>query len=190
MEADSRTGRADEEDEGAVALPAEVWARVLDYSSFGDILSSSVAETMILREAMPIVTEITIDLPCQMNLTVAKRFRDVTSININSLYSLEDEVDYKDTNVNYEAQVRMVPFLSRFPQLKRVTFGGKDEFGVPIDNYWPLDGHFYESDESFPDEGCKERALALIDSLAIGFKSGGLPRDLQLFGLVCPGTSC
>ncbi|EJK63799.1 hypothetical protein THAOC_15525, partial [Thalassiosira oceanica] len=154
-----------------------------------DILASSVAETMILKEALPLITEITIDCAPEMNLTVANRFRDVTAININSLYSLEEEVDYKDTNVNYETQVRMVPFLSRFPQLERVTFGGKDESGVKIEHYWPLDGHFYESEESFPDEGCKERALALIDSLTIGFKSGGLPRNLQLFGLVCPAYS-
>lgn len=187
MEADDRTGRTGE---GVVALPAEVWARVLNYCSFSDILASSVAETMILKEALPLITEITIDCAPEMNLTVANRFRDVTTININSLYSLEEEVDYKDTNVNYETQVRMVPFLSRFPQLERVTFGGKDESGVKIEHYWPLDGHFYESEESFPDEGCKERALALIDSLTIGFKSGGLPRNLQLFGLVCPGKCC
>ncbi|EJK44759.1 hypothetical protein THAOC_36673 [Thalassiosira oceanica] len=186
MEADDRTGRTGE---GVVALPAEVWARVLNYCSFSDILASSVAETMILKEALPLITEITIDCAPEMNLTVANRFRDVTAININSLYSLEEEVDYKDTNVNYETQVRMVPFLSRFPQLERVTFGGKDESGVKIEHYWPLDGHFYESEESFPDEGCKERALALIDSLTIGFKSGGLPRNLQLFGLVCPAYS-
>ena len=157
MEA-GRTGRT-EEGIALPALPAEVWARVLNYCSFGDILASSAAEAMILKEALPLLTEITVDFPSQMNLSVAKRFRDVTSIIIHSLYSLEEDVDYKDTNVNYETQVRLVPFLSRFPQLERVTFGGKDEFGVQIENYWPLDGHFYESDESFPHEGCKEREM-------------------------------
>lgn len=65
-----------------------------------------------------------------MNLSVAKRFRDITDIHINSLLTSQivdagtmEEMVF--LGVELESRIRVVPFLSRFDNLEQVVFGGK-----------------------------------------------------------------
>jgi hypothetical protein len=74
-----------------LALPAEIWASVMQYLPFEHILSCAATSRMILRNAIPLLKTLHVDKATQMNLVIANRFRDVTEIHINCLLKIYDD---------------------------------------------------------------------------------------------------
>ena len=160
---------------------------------FKDVLSCGATCRTILYDAMPLLRKICIDTAWQMNMTVARRFRDVKEIHINSLMTLivqdagtEDE--FKHINVCRETKMRVVPFLSRFDMaLKRVHFGGKDEEDDDIVGFAPAGDYFSDADgEPYPDDGDRECMLSFLDMISGAFRCGVLSKQIVISGLCCP----
>jgi hypothetical protein len=129
-------------------LPAEVWAGVMQFLSFGDILTCGAVSRSLLHETMPLLTLLRIDKASQMHLGVASRFRDVTDIHINSLMKevvIDFDIDgteIKDVVVDLETRIKSIPFISRFlPTLERIHFGGKNRNGRDVEGFVPADAY-------------------------------------------------
>src|SRR5210317_895413 len=102
-----------------ITLPPEMWANVMKYLPFDNILSCCAVSRSMLHETMPLLTKIQINKAAQMNLAVASRFRDVTDIHINSLLlrRVEDEGtmdEFSEITFDFESRIRVLPFLFCF----------------------------------------------------------------------------
>ena len=133
---------------------------------------------------MPLIKSICIDKASQMNLAVASRFRDIEEMHINSLFKVTIDDGYTDFHVDTETKIRVMPFISRFDQLRTVSFWGKDDEGAIKA---AVEGYFYEGDgDSYPDEAPRPSMLAFLDMISGGYICGILPKHLKLSGLCCP----
>ncbi|KAL9178956.1 LOW QUALITY PROTEIN: hypothetical protein ACHAXT_011929 [Thalassiosira profunda] len=173
-------------------LPPEVWARVLEYSTFDAVLTC-VSRSM-LHDALPLLKRLRIDKSSQLNLKVASRFRDIRDIEINCLLSSRD-LDMGDPDdpivceLDFDSRIRAVPFLSKFDALESVHFGGKDEDGQDVEGFAPVNLYFFEGDDGYPREGERESMLAFIDQISGAYQCGALPTHLRISGLCCPDSA-
>jgi hypothetical protein len=176
-----------------LTLPPEMWANVMKYLPFDNILSCCAVSRSMLQETMPLLTKIQIDKAAQMNLAVASRFRDVTDIHINSLLlrnihneGMGDD-EFSDVTFDFESRIRVLPFLFCFVKtLERVHFGAKDNRGNIVEGFCPVDEWLHdESDDVYPYEAPWDLMMAFIDSLSGAFICGALPQNLQISGLCC-----
>ena len=127
-----------------------------------------------------------------MNLTVAKRFRDISVIHINSLFkvTIEDDDDFLDMSIDMESKLRVVPFILKFDKLERVVFGGKDEADESnITNFSSAACYFWEGDDGYPNDGPRDSMKAFLDMISGAFGCDALPNHLQISGLCCPDTN-
>jgi len=161
---------------------------------FDDILSCAAVSRTLLHEAMPRLKTLHIDKASQINLTVASRFRDITVVNVNSLFTLQrhdegtvDEVT--SINIDMETKISIVPFLSQFNSLEHVHFGVKDAEGRNIDGTTITGDQFWEGEETYPNEGARESMLGFLDLLSGAFRSGALRKNLKVSGLCCPDSN-
>jgi len=127
------------------------------------------------------------DKSSQLNLAVTSRFRDIREIHINSLYNLElDDEGGTDVWIDMNTKIRLVPFLTRFVDLDRVVFWGRDDEG----NYKSMaDSYFFEGEEGYPNEGPRDSLKAFLDMISGAFDCNALRKDLKISGLVCPDAS-
>jgi len=176
-----------------LTLPPEVWANVMQFLPFGDIVSCGAVSRSLLRETMPLLTLLRIDTASQMHLGVASRFRDVTDIHINSLLTEElidaggDEV--RDIEVDIETRIKCIPFISRFlPTLERLHFGGKNEDGEDVEGFAPADGYFFEGEDMYPNDGPWASMKAFIDMLSGAYGVVLFSSRLKISGLTCPNN--
>jgi hypothetical protein len=179
-----------------ITLPPEMWANVMKFLPFDNILSCCAVSRSMLHETAPLLTKIQIDKAAQMNLAVASRFRDVTDIHINSLLLKQvwDEGtfdEFSEVDFNLESRMRVLPFLFCFVKtLERVHFGAKDNRGNIVEGFSPANEYFCEdSHEGYPYEPGRDIMLAFIDSLSGAFICGAFPQHLQISGLCCPDTN-
>ena len=163
------------------------------------VLSCAAVSKSFLNDTIPLLKQVHIDNSYQMNLTVAKRYRDIRHIRINSLMICNEQAGHSYVGVDFESSVRLVPFISRFSLLKKVSFGARSTVpGTSIgDNFAPIHGYF-DDDESEVEElgmeagvggeggGNYQRMMTTIDSISAAFRIGGLPKDLVISGLCCP----
>ena len=154
---------------------------------FDDILSCAATSRTLLHEAMPSLKTLHIDKACQINLTVASRFRGIKVVNVNSLFTLQihdegTEDEATSINIDMETKISIVPFLSQFHSLEYVHFG--DNIGFKIDG-----GYFWEEGGGYPDVGSRESMLSFHDLLSGAFKSGALSKNLKVSGLCCPDAA-
>jgi len=103
----------DDSDTTEIKLPAECYALVLEYLDYQTVLSCALTSKVFLHDAMPLVKTLHIDTALQMNIPLTSRFRDVQHINLYSLLkgSFAEDNDEALLSVNYEAVLRVVPFL-------------------------------------------------------------------------------
>jgi len=168
-----------------LTLPAECYALVLEYLDYQTVLSCALTSKVFLHDAMPLVKTLHIDTALQMNIPLTSRFRDVQHINLYSLLKgkLVDEED-EDNNaellsVNYDAVIRVVPFLGQFGNLQRVFFGGKKINGEVVT--------FCSYEELWDEEEDVSKAHTLMDMISGSFaSSGGLLKNMEVMGLRCP----
>jgi hypothetical protein len=177
-----------------LALPAEVWASVMQYLPFETILSCAATSRMILRNAIPLLKTLHITKATQMNLVIANRFRDVTEININCLLKViieeyPDEI-CRDVEIDNESRTRVVPFLSRFDKLERAIFWGQGEDGEVIKKLMIADANLwcFNGGNKYPHEASRDKMLSFIDNISGSFCFGLLPNKLKILGLCCPNV--
>ena len=82
------------------------------------ILSCAATCKSFLHDTMPLLKKLHIDTSYQMDLRVAARYRDIREIRINSLIIERPVGGIKSIEIDFEGSVRMVPFLSRFTQVR------------------------------------------------------------------------
>ena len=82
------------------------------------ILSCAATCKSFLHDTMPLLKKLHIDSSYQMDLRVAARYRDIREIRINSLIIERPVGGIKSIEIDFEGSVRMVPFLSRFTQVR------------------------------------------------------------------------
>lgn len=126
-----------------------------------------------------------------MNAIVARRFRDVQEMHINSLLILAVQetggMTFRDVHLHSESRMMVVPFLSRFDKLERVIFRGKGEDGNELESFYPAGARFSGRGMlGYPRGTPRERMLSLLDNLSSAFHCGAMPRNLEISGLCCP----
>ena len=136
---------------------------------------------------MPLLTKLHINKSKQINLVVASRFRDIKEIHISSLYKLDlDDEGYTDVWIDMDTKIRLVPFISRFVDLDRVVFWGRDDEG----NYKSMaDSYFFEGEDGYPNEGPRDSLKAFLDLVSGAYDCSALNKNLKISGLVCPDAS-
>jgi len=179
-----------DDDDIELTLPAECYSLVLEYLDYQTVLSCALTSKVFLYDAMPLVKTLHIDTALQMNIPLTSRFRDVTHINLYSLLRGRVNVDEEDEDnneeilhVNYDAIIRVVPFLSAFPNLQRVFFGGRWIDGE-IATFSSHGSHGMIRNE-YEEES--RNIHTLMDNISGSFQSaGGLLKSVQVMGLRCP----
>jgi len=148
---------------------------------------------MILHDAMPRITTLCIDKSSQMNLAVASRFRDIRELRINSLfirriYEAGTDDEFGEVELDLETKICVVPFLSRFPLLEKVRFGGKKDDGTDIEGFILASECYndWQVEDIYPNEGARESMLSFLDLISGAYKCGSLSKRLKLSGLCCP----
>ena len=132
---------------------------------------------------MPLVKTLHIDTALQMNIPLTSRFRDVQHFNLYSLLKGRTRNNVELLYVNYDAVIRVISFLSAFPNLSRVfIIGGRKITGEIVS----FCSHFVPWDE----EEDVSKAHTLMDMISGSFRSaGGLIKSVQVMGLRCPHSS-
>ena len=108
-------------------IPAPVWGHVLDYMPYGEVRSALLLGKIIATEAAKHVQTLNIMNSWEMDVPAARRFANVTEVNILSLvrFRLGDEELWKDDfYLCGTTAERTVPFIVGFPKLQRIRAGG------------------------------------------------------------------
>jgi len=101
-------------------LSPDLWARVMVYLPYADILNCTLVNRTILQEAAPKVTDVRISTARQMRAVPARRFSGVRRIKIDCLF----QDNYDRMQFSREAVGMVVPFLGCFPSLREASMGG------------------------------------------------------------------
>ena len=104
------------------SLPPEVLGNIMNFLDYKSVLSCAATSKSFLH-AMPFITTLHIDKSSQLN-ALSSRYRDVTVVNIYSLFRVEGEGNNTRIIVDAETVMKAVLFLSRFTKLEKVFFGG------------------------------------------------------------------
>ena len=106
-------------------LPAPVWGAILDYLIYHEVRSALLINRTIANEAVKYVQVLNITSAFQMYVPAARRFSNVEEVNILCLLAARPSVaEYFGYDLSRNAAVRIVPFLTGFPALKKAFVGG------------------------------------------------------------------
>lgn len=163
-------------------IPAPVWGRVLDYLPYGEVRSALLVGKIIAMEAVKHVQTISITNGWEMDVPAARRFANVTEVNILSLLRLTaDGVEWRldEFHLCGATAERIVPFIVGFQKLERVRAGGLDhdsnfvtyssEIGRYLKGCGGLEYH----------ESHLETTFSLITHLMGAFSTRSLPTTLE-----------
>ena len=162
----------------------------MDHLDYQSVLSCAATSNMFLNDAMPLITTLNIDHSVEMSAVLTTRYRDVRNINLFSLLkgrTLDDFGNEEDDpiellSVDYDSVLQVIPFLSRFPNLQKVFFGGRKIDGSIVS--------FCHWEDLLDEDEDPGRVQSLIDMVSGSYKcGGGLLSNVQVRGLRCPGGS-
>ena len=164
----------------------------MDHLDYQSVLSCAATSNMFLNDAMPLITTLNIDHSVEMSAVLTTRYRDVRNINLFSLLKgriLDDWTGDEDNDdpiellsVDYDSVLQVIPFLSRFPNLQKVFFGGRKIDGSIVS--------FCHWEDLLDEDEDPGRVQSLIDMVSGSYKcGGGLLSNVQVRGLRCPGGS-
>ena len=162
-------------------IPAPVWGHVLDYMPYGEVRSALLVGKVIAVEAVKHVQTINIMNGWEMDVPAARRFANVTEVNVLSLFRFhsQDEEDNYYLKLCETTAERMVPFIVGFQKLQRVRSGG-----VGVDNNFQT----YDDARRYADlieaDNSDKILHALISSFIGSFSTRMLPTTVEsLFGI-------
>ena len=181
-------------------LPASVWGGILDFMPYGEVRSALLVGKHIAVQAVKHVGTISVLNASEMYVPAARRFRNVTGINVlclvngaigRPLFGLPGswrDIDRRPT-VSMDAATMAVPFLCSFEKLERVCFGGLIKMIRPQ----PIDGesHYFEriwyNHLCKPEEGPEDHSVVfktLLNSLLGAFQSRAIGPNLEMEGVL------
>lgn len=159
----------------SIGLPVEVWAEILEFCAFREVMMCSAANRAFTREVLPLVTKLFIYHKDELRVEFARRFGNgkAKQIDVFCLITCVDpDGDEEKFSICQYTCSRIVPFLSHFPNLKTVGLD-VDHQGIPLNSYFR---------DTFVQEDSVETIRSLVRSLCGGFGSGAFPKNLKLFG--------
>ena len=120
-----------------IQLPAVVWGNVLNYMPYEDVRSTLLVGKLIAVEAAKYVQTLNIMKSTQMVGPPARRFPNVTEVNIFCLliHKVAKTPQEFSSNCKFcsDTAIRTVPFVSMFSKLKLLFVGGRNIFPAAYD---------------------------------------------------------
>lgn len=161
-------------------LPAPCLAAVLNFMWYTDVRQCMLAGKMMAVEAARHVETLNITKASELVVPASRRFENASEVNVLCLVSemrdkVDDEYEFGPDLISMDTVVRVVPFLSSFPNLKRVYLGGLSVWGRYAYNtegdreVSPYDHHIFKT---------------LVENLIGGFQSRSLPQHLEMGGVL------
>ena len=162
-------------------IPAPVLGHVLDYMPYEEVRLALLVGKIIAVEAVKYVQTINIMNGREMDVPAARRFADVTEVNILSLVRFhppDDQYDYHFDLCETTAE-RTVPFIVGFQKLKRIRAGGIHPRGLEFHEYAFADLYLRE-DDAANNQGILR---ALVAHFIGALSTRLLPAELELRGI-------
>lgn len=167
------------DDDSPTHLPAPCLAAILNFMWYTDVRQCMLAGTMIAVEAAQHVETLNITKSSELVVPAARRFTNVSEVNILCLVSEHQQDDGDDYDIlSRDTATQTVPFIASFPHLARVFIGGHYcRRGV-----W--DKHTYELERCQEPSDHEAIFAFLVQSFAGGFQSRALNTNLWLEGVI------
>ena len=162
----------------AAHLPAPCLAAILNFMEYADVRRCLLAGTIMAVDAARHVEVLNIMNASELVPSAARRFANVTEVNILSLLDTDEDGDEDTLSVGTAS--RSVLFLASFPKLKRAYLGG----------LWG------NSKFSYSHHSCQEPKdhlsvfRGLVDHLCGAFRSRSLSPSLHLEGVFDDQLDC
>ena len=159
-------------------LPATCLAAILNFMEYADVRRCLLAGTIMAVDAARHVEVLNIMNASELVPSAARRFANVTEVNILSLLDTDEDGDEDTLSVGTAS--RSVLFLASFPKLKRAYLGG----------LWST------SKFSYSHHSCREPKdhlsvfRGLVDHLCGAFRSRSLSPSLHLEGVFDDQLDC
>lgn len=177
-------------DVSANDVTPDLWVHVMLFLPYTDILQCSAVNRFFLHGISPRIEKIEVYSSSEMRVVPARRFGGVKEVIISCLFRNrrimhcgdrygEYEVVNSATELDIDVMNVSVPFLSQFPSLDIVWFGGGvynewSDDGVDWVDYWDVDGQ---------DERNDRLVHGLILSICGAYRSGAIPCNASVRGL-------
>eukprot|EP00547_Thalassionema_nitzschioides_P003182 CAMPEP_0194213440 /NCGR_PEP_ID=MMETSP0156-20130528/14045_1 /TAXON_ID=33649 /ORGANISM="Thalassionema nitzschioides, Strain L26-B" /LENGTH=351 /DNA_ID=CAMNT_0038941467 /DNA_START=28 /DNA_END=1083 /DNA_ORIENTATION=+ len=155
-------------------LPSEVWANILDYLPFSDVIQCSVVSCNMLRDVLPRVTQLSIFRKEELRIAFARRFRggNVTQIDVYCLILCIDHDQEEQFSLCQYTASRIVPFICEFTKLDAVGLD-VDAEGIPLGTYFR---------DTFVQEDSVEIVRSLVRSICGAYQTGAISQEARLYG--------
>mmetsp|Transcript_8205 Transcript_8205/g.12600 ORF Transcript_8205/g.12600 Transcript_8205/m.12600 type:complete len:352 (+) Transcript_8205:85-1140(+) len=155
-------------------LPSEVWANVLDYLPFFDVIQCSAVSRTMLLEVLPHMTQLSIFHKEELRISFARRFRggNVTQIDVYCLIQCIDPEEEEQFSLCQHTASCIVPFICEFTKLQAVGLD-VDADGVPLGTYFR---------DSFVQEDSVEIVRSLVRSICGAYQTGAISQEARLYG--------
>jgi len=158
-----------------IGLPVEVWAKILEFSAFRDVMNCAAINRVFLNEVLPLITKLFIYHMDELRVDFAKRFENgfTEEINVFCLITCVDpDGDEEHFSICQYTCSRIVPFCTHFPKLRTVGLD-VDAQGIPLNSYFR---------DTFVQEDSVETVRSLVRSICGAYGSGAFSQQLKLFG--------
>lgn len=157
-------------------LPAPCLAAILNFMWYTDVRQCLLTGKMMAVEAARHVETLSITRSSELVVPAARRFANVSEVNI--LCLLEE----KDGAICRRTATQVIPFLSSFPYLRKAFVGGMfvedPERGNEVWRY-----HTYDVDECSGPADHEAIFRSLMDHFCGAFRSKSLRDDLMISGV-------
>ena len=164
-------------DDSPTHLPAPCLAAVLNFMWYADVRQCMLAGKMMAVEAARHVETLNITKASELVVPAARRFTNVSEVNVMCL--LDDEYGAICT----KSATQAIPFLSSFPNLLYISFGGMYIEETGRNNVvWRC--YDYDVENCPRPEDHQVIFRSLIEHLCGAFRSKSLRSDLEKIGLV------
>ena len=126
---ESRKRKAEQisaDDDGIPHLPAPVWGHVLDFMPYQEVRSALLISKHVAVEAAKYAQTFNIMKGCEMYIPAARRFLNVTEVNILCFLEGTGTFFVRDENckVSLDVASRIMPFLASLAKIRRGFVGG------------------------------------------------------------------
>ena len=174
-------------DDSPAHLPAPCLAAVLNFMWYTDVRQCMLAGKMMAVEAARHVETLNITKASELVVPAARRFGNVTTVNVLSLIS-EISEDNRDDQISMDTVIQVVPFLTSIPNLKRVCLGGLyGHQSLLSDGEAVWYRYDYSADGVVEPREHQAIFKTLIQNIIGGFQSKSLPQHLELHGILDHG---
>ncbi|KAL7544304.1 hypothetical protein ACHAWF_007689 [Thalassiosira exigua] len=165
-----------------VGLPAELWAKILGFAHFDEVLCCAAANKFFLNDVTRRLEVLRVRSGESMEVdpAAARRFGNVTRVCIYLISELKNGI--AEYHLDYAAMKNVVPFLSNLPKLKHCSLG---RLRYRYDKSSHFGDHYDVDIEGKYDEPESNRKWAeLIQSVCRAYKTGEISKHVSFEGLL------